>query len=101
MPTQTETNPVEDTVPKIDGELAVGSDLEFQRKWWRFSSFIWKFFALVIVADLFGCFGRGPLAHATAETPDKTLVVNYERIERFSTPSILRVNFGPKAIRDQ
>jgi hypothetical protein len=26
--------------------------------------------------------------------------IRYERIERFSTPSILTVNFGPHAIRD-
>ena len=103
-PIQTEpvekTTPVKDSVPKIDNELAVGSDLQFQRQWWRWENEIWILFAAMIVADLLGCFGRGPLAKAHARTHDGTMDVTYERIERFSTPSILTVKFGPNASRD-
>ena len=103
-PVQTEpvekTKPIEDSVPKINDELAVGSDLEFQRRWWRWENGIWVFFAVIVVADLLGCFGRGPLAKAHARTNDGTMNITYERIERFSTPSILTVKFGPNASRE-
>ncbi|HLH03592.1 MAG TPA: hypothetical protein VKX25_12540 [Bryobacteraceae bacterium] len=96
----TSTKPVEDSVKKVNDELAVGSDLEFQHKWWRFTRGLWIFFAAVIVADLLGCFGRGPLANATARTPDNGIVVKYERIERYGAPSILRIDFGQPAIQN-
>ena len=103
-PVQTEpiekTKPVGDSVPKVNNELAVGSDLEFQRRWWRWENRIWILFAAIVVADLLGCFGRGPLAKAHARTNDGTMDISYERIERFSTPSILTVKFGPNARRD-
>ena len=103
-PVQTEpiekTKPVGDSVPKVNNELAVGSDLEFQRRWWRWENRIWILFAAIVLADLLGCFGRGPLAKAHARTNDGTMDISYERIERFSTPSILTVKFGPNARRD-
>ncbi len=94
------TQPVEDTVPKINDELAVGEDLDFQRKWWRFEDGVWILFALIILLDLAGAFGRGPLAKVHAKTNDGTIQVGYERVERFSTPSILTVHFGSNAIHD-
>jgi hypothetical protein len=92
------TKPVEDTVPKVDNDIAVGADLDFQRKWWRFTRILWIVFTIVIVADLLGCFGRGPLANAQIRASDGAFEIKYERIERFSTPSMLRVEFGPSAI---
>lgn len=97
---QTPTRQVEDSVAKVDGELAVGEDLNFQRRWWAFEKWIWRFFAVVILADVLGVFGRGPLANAQKTTPDGALTIHYERIERFSTPSIFRVTLGPSAVRD-
>ncbi len=94
-----QTKPVEDTISKVD-DIAVGSDLEFQRKWWRFTRVMWIVFTGIVIADLLGCFGRGPLANAHLRTTDGTMDVKYERIERFSTPSILRIRFGPNAIQD-
>ncbi len=94
------TKPVEDSVAKVNDEVAVGSDLDFQRRWWRFTRVVWIFFTAVVIADLLGCFGRGPLANARARTNDGSMDVKYERIERFSTPSILRIRFGPNAIHD-
>jgi len=94
------TKPVEDSIAKVNDEVAVGSDLEFQRKWWRFTRVVWIVLTGIVIADLLGCFGRGPLANARARTSDGTMNVKYERIERFSTPSILRIQFGPTAIHD-
>jgi hypothetical protein len=84
----------------VNNELAVGADLDFQRSWWRFERGVWIVFALLVLADLLGCFGRGPVAHAHEGTADGALDVSYDRIERFSTPSILTIRFGPRAIHD-
>jgi hypothetical protein len=94
------TTPVEDSVEKVNDEIAVGSDLEFQHRWWRFERVIWTLFGLLILADLLGFFGRGPFAKTHRRTSDGTMDVQYERIERSATPSILIVQFGPSAIRE-
>jgi hypothetical protein len=92
--------PVEDTVEKINQEVAVGEDLDFQRRWWTFERVAWSFFVLLLLLDLSGAFGRGPLAHASLHAQDQSLEVRYDRIERTGTPSILDVSFGPAAIQD-
>ena len=38
------SKPIADSVAKVDGEVAVGEDLEFQRKWWKFERATWIFF---------------------------------------------------------
>jgi hypothetical protein len=90
--------PVEDSVPRINDEVAVGEDLDFQRTWWKFERGVWIFFALLILADLVGLFGRGPLANATLTNPAMT--IHYERIERTGTPSMLHIDFNPSAVQD-
>ena len=93
------TNPVSgDEVPKIDNAISVGEDLEFQESWWKFERAVWIFFLLVLVADVLGVFGRGWLAKAKLNNPDSGMVVDYERVERASTPSIVKIQFGPEAI---
>ena len=101
MAANVETKPVEDSVAKINDELAVGSDLEFQRRWWRLERIVWILFGLFVLLDVLGCFGRGPVANAHQKTSDGAMSVKYERIERFSSPSILTVNFGQPAIHDE
>ncbi len=92
--------PVEDSVPKVAGEVAVGEDLEFQRKWWTFERAIWIFFLILLCCDLIGLFGRGYLSKAKKATPDKALTLSYERIERASTPSIMTLHFSPSAVHE-
>lgn len=96
----TETAPVEDSVAKVGNELAVGENLQFQRKWWRFEKIVWVIFVVIVLLDLAGVFGRGPAANAHARTKGGMMIVDYERIERFSTPSILTIHFGPSAVKD-
>lgn len=91
--------PVEDTVPKVNGEVAVGEDPEFQRRWWKFESAVFIVFTILVILDLSGVFGRGPLAKAHKATPDGVMDVTYERIERTGTPSVLKVEFGRSAIQ--
>jgi hypothetical protein len=100
MAEQPFTKPVEDSVPKTGDKVAVGENLEFQRKWWKFERIIWSIFVLLIICDLLGLFGRGWLANAQRETPDGALKLNYERIERTSTPSVMTLHFGPSAIQN-
>jgi hypothetical protein len=97
---QSPTKPVEDSVPKVNNEIAVGTDLEFQRRWWRFEKGVWILFALIVVLDLLGCFGRGYLAKAQARTQNGMMDVHYERIERLTAPSMLTIQFGQNAIHD-
>ena len=100
MPKVPFTSPVQDSVPKVDGEVAVGEDLEFQRRWWRFERIAWSVFALLVLCDLLGLFGRGILADAQRRSPDGALDVKYERIERTGTPSMMTLRFGPAAFHD-
>lgn len=91
MPQEPETKPVGDDVARVDGAVAVGEDLDFQRRWWRFEKGIWIFFVLILLADLSGLLGRGPLANAEKQTGDGTLRIKYERVLRENTSSILTV----------
>jgi hypothetical protein len=91
---------VEDSIPKVDRDVAVGENIEFQRKWWRFERVIWIFFLCVLVCDLLGLFGRGWLAKSKRSSSDLALTVDYERVERAGTPSIMTLHFSPAAVRD-
>jgi len=88
--------PVEDSVPKINEEVAVGEDLVFQRKWWKFETFMWWVIALLLLLNFAGVFGRGPAAHA--KMSNEAMLVKYERVERTGTPSILEIQFTPNSL---
>ncbi|MBB6144545.1 hypothetical protein HNQ77_002497 [Silvibacterium bohemicum] len=92
---------VEDTVPKVNNEIAVGEDVEFQRKWWKFEKLVWAAFICFVLLDLAGVFGRGPLSKAHLATADGTVNVSYERVQRTGTPSTLKVEFRDRAIRNK
>jgi hypothetical protein len=100
MNTKSFSRPVEDSVAKVDNEVAVGENLDFQRVWWRFENAAWIFFTLVIVLDLAGLFGRGPIARARLAAPDGSMDVKYERIERTDSPSMMTINLSQSAIHD-
>jgi hypothetical protein len=100
MATNSFSQPVEESVSKVNNEVEVGEDLDFQRQWWRFENFVWVIFTLIIVLDLCGVFGRGPVAKAGRRAADGTIDVKYERIERTESPSILTIRFGQSAIVD-
>lgn len=100
MPSGVEYRRVEDNVPKVDGKIAVGEDLKFQRRWWRFETVIWTLFVLIIVADLSGILGRGPLANARRHAQDGSLDMRFERVERANTSSIMTLQFGATAVHD-
>jgi hypothetical protein len=94
------SRPVEESVSKVNDEVEVGENLDFQRKWWRFENYVWVIFSLIILLDFCGVFGRGPFAKAQRRAPDGTIDVKYERIERTESPSIMTISFGQSAIVD-
>jgi hypothetical protein len=100
MATNQISRPVEDSIAKVNDEVAVGEDLDFQRKWWRFENAAWVVFTLIIILDLSGLFGRGPIASAERRSADGVFDVKYERIERTDSPSILTVQFAQSAIQN-
>lgn len=100
MPQLEEYKPVGDDVPKVDGAVAVGEDLQFQKHWWRFERVIWSVFILILVADLSGLLGRGPLANVKRQTGDGTLTLKYERVDRANTSSIMTFLPGQKALQN-
>lgn len=95
-----ETEPIRESISKVNDDISVGADLDFQRRWWRFERVIWWLFGLIVALDVLGCFGRGPLAHAKYQTHDGSMQIKYERVERLSTPSRLSIEFGAQAIKD-
>lgn len=95
------TDPIASThFPRLDNSVDVGEDLGFQERWWKFEHILWAFFGLVLVADALGVFGAGPLAKAKLKVPGSGMVVDYERVERTSTPSELRIHFQPDAVQN-
>jgi hypothetical protein len=78
-------------------EVAVGEDLAFQRRWWKFERVVWSIFLLIIVSDIAGLFGRGPLANAHME--NSAMRVKYERVARYGTPSMIEIAFEPAALQ--
>src|SRR4051794_17000759 len=92
--------PDEHATSRVNNELSVGSDMQFQRKWWRFEKVIWWLLLFVVVGALLGVFGRGFLAKSKASTKDGSIQVEYDRFARYSTPSTIRVEFGPQAEHD-
>ncbi len=95
FPGDAQSKPVEDLGHKVDDAVSVGEDLEFQERWWKFENGVWIFFALLLVLDVLGVFGRGVVAKAEAKTRDGDLDMKYERIERTMTPSVMLFQFGP------
>ena len=95
-----DVKPVDDDVPKIEGKVAVGEDLAFQERWWGFERVIWSVFILIVLADVSGLLGRGPLSKSEACTPDGLLDVKYEHIERENTPSMMTIKPEGAAVQD-
>lgn len=95
------TEPVEkNDVPRYRDEVAVGEDLEFQRKWWRFENGVWIFFFAVLICDGLGLLGRGWLSKTEVSSKDQALQLKYERIERAYTPSVMTFQLSPAAIHN-
>lgn len=96
--TQVSMEEIGDPVPKVDNRLAVGEDLEFQRRWWRVERIVLSLFAAVVLFDLLGGFGSGLLEKTKLVLPGNAARLEYDRVDRVNTPSILSVDFGPGGV---
>src|SRR5690348_10507214 len=86
-----EPRPVDQTshISSLDDELEAGSDMVFERRWWRFERVTWAAMLLLVLAGAAGVFGRGPLTRTTATAPDASLTVEHDRVARYRTPTVL------------
>ncbi|WP_419804605.1 hypothetical protein [Terriglobus sp.] len=89
-----------DEMPKVDNAVAVGEDLRFQERWWTFERIVWSVFALILLADVLGVFGRGWLAKAELKNENSGMQVKYERVQRAMTPSVVSIQFLPAAVHN-
>ncbi len=87
-----------DPVPKIDNRLAVGEDVQFQRRWWSVERVVLGMFTIIVLFDLLGGFGSGWLEKTRRVLPNSAAQLEYDRVERVNTPSVLTVDFGPAAL---
>ena len=89
-----------DEVPKVDNAVAVGEDLGFQERWWSLERMVWGVFALILLADVLGVFGRGWLSKAELHNPASGMAVKYERVQRAMTPSVISIQLAPQAVHN-
>lgn len=73
------------------GDLEIDQDLRFQKREWVFERIAWAVMALIVLAALLGLFGRGPMSHQTAASPDGAVTVEYDRFLNHKAGTTLRV----------
>ncbi len=89
---------VKDSIVKINDEVAVGEDLDFQERWWKFERIVWGFFTVVLLCTFAGLLGRGPMA--VGHMQNEYMRVQYEHIARSGTPNMMEIKFTQAAIHD-
>ena len=84
----------------IVDNVEVGADPGFERLWHRTQRVVWTNFCLLVALGLTGLFGRGPLAHAAAGSPQDPIGIEYDRFARFQSPGTLKIFVKGGAIRN-
>ncbi len=72
---------------RVNDELEVGYDQEFERRWNIAQNVGLAVMVLFLLVCVSGLLGRGPLSHRTASAPDGSLRVDFEPIAREGTPT--------------
>jgi hypothetical protein len=85
------------SVSKVRDDIEVGSDMNFEEKWWKAEAAIAVISALFVIAGLFGFFGQGPMAKTRSEQAGITL--EWERYTRFRTPTEIVVHLPNEVLR--
>jgi hypothetical protein len=83
-------------VPRV-GDMELHQDLSFQRAEWVFERVGWAVLVFLLAAALLGLLGGGPLSGASAQAPDGSLDIEYERFLRYHAPTTLQVHVAPGA----
>jgi hypothetical protein len=80
------------------GDIEVGYDLTFERRWYRVQQGCRYGAAILLVLGVAGLFGRGPLSRTTSESDDRRVALRYERLARARTPAPMELMVrGPAA----
>lgn len=82
------------------GDLEINQDLKFEKRSWKAERIAWAIGLLILLAALLGFLGPGPLGKATAASSDKSISLDYYRMERYSAPVELRVDVDGKLAKD-
>src|SRR4051794_11666847 len=96
-----EPRPVDQTshVSSLQDELEAGSDMVFERRWWRFERVTWAVILFLVLAGAAGVFGRGPLTRTETVAPDGSLAVEHDRVARYRPPTVLDLRLPPPPAR--
>jgi hypothetical protein len=81
--------------PKHVGDLEIDQDLAFQRRSWVVQRVGWILMLLLLACAVAGLVGPGPLSSAEAGVRGSPLWIEYNRFERYESPTTLRVHIGP------
>ncbi|MEW6737114.1 MAG: hypothetical protein AB1489_37860 [Acidobacteriota bacterium] len=72
------------------GDLEIEEDLNFQHHSWKIERIGWVMMFLLVLAELLGLLGSGPLSKAIVGSKNGPLSIEYKRFERFRTVTELR-----------
>ena len=78
------------------GDLEIDQDLDYQQRSWFVQRIGWLVMGLFVLAGLLGLFGTGLLSNAKVGEQTDPLWLEYERFERFQSPTKLRLHFNPQ-----
>lgn len=90
----------ESGITRVNDELSLGYDRDFERQWWRIEVGLWSFLTAVLFLGLTGLLGRGPMAHKMISSTDGALTVDFQRIARYKTPDAMTIRLDPKLYRN-
>lgn len=80
-------------------DLEIDQDLQFQRRAWVVQRIGWIAMVLIILAGLAGLFGNGPLSTTIKRSADGVVRIEYDRFDRFDSPTALKIFTRPEAAR--
>jgi len=86
-------------IERVGGALDVDQDLSFQQRQWRVQRVGWVVMVLIVLAALAGLLGPGPLSRSYAADPSGAVAVEFNRFERNSRQTELRVRAAGSAIQ--
>ncbi len=76
----------------VNDEFEVGFNQAFEARWYRAEQAGRVVMIAFTLAAGLGFLGRGPFSHATTESPDGSLTVNYEPVARHGTSTMITVH---------
>ena len=72
-------------------DLELQDDPALEQREWEIQRIAWFLMALIVTAALLGLFGAGPLSSRVVTSSDGRFWLEYNRCERFQSPSKLRL----------